>query len=291
MLFGMGSERFDNLLHLLRQLRKPKLADKLDNKKLSAVLTDALPPLDDSRIEPLANGFGFLDADVEELRRTEAAHRATATFLGIYRNYARTQVRLRADDVRGAVSRFDGVTREEREQTTALEDAQAESRTPRPRSQTIWRTSSHAAAGCLEGLDLTAVEILAVTGTDRRQPRHGRVQPCSPTRRRSRERSASPAATPTPRRQPLPKKHRPSKPSSTTRGEPLTLPRSPPAGNTPTITSSPRSSWPTPCEHGHRWSRPSMGPTDARPAPEPRSAPPPNASNQQTESAKQPPTN
>lgn len=159
LVFGMGVDRFENLLHLLRQLRKPKLADKLDNAKLSKVLTDALPPLDDGKIEPLAQGFGLLDADVEELRRKEAAHRATATFLDAYRLYARAHVRQRAGDVVAAVSVFDGVTRNERLQTTALENARATSGRLAGESTALSRELARA-KGALEGLDLSAVESL-----------------------------------------------------------------------------------------------------------------------------------
>jgi len=158
-LFAMSPERFDNLLHLLRQLRKPKLADKLDNKKLSSVLTDALPPLDESRIEPLATGFGFLDADIEDLRRTETAHRATGAFLDVYRAYARTQVRQRADVLRTAVTRFDDVTREERDNTRALEAAQQATARLTEEAAKLARQLA-TATGSLSGLDLSKVESL-----------------------------------------------------------------------------------------------------------------------------------
>src|SRR5581483_8022971 len=137
-LFAMSPERFDNLLHLLRQLRKPKLADKLDNKKLSSVLTDALPPLDESRIEPLATGFGFLD---------------------VYRAYARTQVRQRADVLRTAVTRFDDVTREERDNTRALEAAQQATARLTEEAAKLARQLA-TATGSLSGLDLSKVESL-----------------------------------------------------------------------------------------------------------------------------------
>lgn len=159
LVFGMNADRFDNLLHLLRQLRKPKLADKLDNAKLSRVLTDALPPLDDSKIEPLAQGFGLLDADVEELRKKESAHRATTTFLETYRLYARAHARQRAGQVVAAISAFDGVTRNERIQTIALETAKATSERLGGESAELSRRLARA-TGALAGLDLSAVDSL-----------------------------------------------------------------------------------------------------------------------------------
>lgn len=158
-LFFMSPERYDNLLHLLRQLRKPKLADKLDPKKLSAVLTDALPPLDEHRIKPLADGFGYLDADIEQLASTETALRATSAFLDVYRNYAQAHVRQRADTVRQAITRFDDVTRAAADAKTKLGDAQAEAKRLTMESTRLDREHA-AAAGSLAGLDLSAVESL-----------------------------------------------------------------------------------------------------------------------------------
>jgi uncharacterized protein (TIGR02680 family) len=158
-LFFMSPERYDNLLHLLRQLRKPKLADKLDPKKLSAVLTDALPPLDEHRIKPLADGFGFLDADIEQLASTEAALRATSAFLEVYRSYAQAHVRQRADVVRQAITRFDDVTRAEADARTKLGDAQSETKRLKKESERLDREYAEA-TGSLAGLDLSAVDSL-----------------------------------------------------------------------------------------------------------------------------------
>ena len=158
-LFAMSPERFANLLHLLRQLRKPKLADKLDNKKLSEVLTNALPPLDEARIEPLATGFSFLDGDISDLARAEDAHRATGTFLDIYRTYSRGQARHRANQVVSAVTNFDNVTRAEGEARRSLERAQGESRRL-SKELTDLAHQLAIASGSLRGLDLSAVESL-----------------------------------------------------------------------------------------------------------------------------------
>jgi len=158
-LFSMTPERYDNLLHLLRQLRKPKLADKLDPKKLSGILTDALPPLDDARIEPLAVGFGFLDADVEALAHTEAAHRATGAFLDTYRSYARAHARQRAAEVTRTNTVFDNVTREEKANEAALANARTATIELTKDAGTVARDLA-TASGSLQGLDLSAVESL-----------------------------------------------------------------------------------------------------------------------------------
>jgi uncharacterized protein (TIGR02680 family) len=158
-LFLMSPERYDNLLHLLRQLRKPKLADKLDRKKLSGILTDALPPLDESRIEPLAAGFGFLDDDITALGDKQEALVAAGAFLDVYRAYSRTEVRQRADAVRAAITRFDDVTREETQNRRALEAA-LERQADLTEETAQIALDLAAASGSLDGLDLSEVETL-----------------------------------------------------------------------------------------------------------------------------------
>jgi len=158
-LFAMSPERFDNLLHLVRQLRKPKLADKLNNEKLSTVLTNALPPLDEGRIEPLAAGFAFLDADISDLAKADEAFRATGAFLDVYRAYARGQVRHRADQVRSAITRFDDVTKDEAAARATLEEVRARYERLTEESKDLARRHA-AASGSLAGLDLSAVESL-----------------------------------------------------------------------------------------------------------------------------------
>jgi uncharacterized protein (TIGR02680 family) len=158
-LFSMSPERYENLLHLLRQLRKPKLADRLDRKKLSEVLTNALPPLDEARIEPLATGFGFLDDDINELAAKQAALDAAVAFLEVYRGYARTEARVRADAVRTAVTKFDDVTREENQNRRALTDAEKREEDLREEATQVGRRLAEA-SGSIQGLDLTAVETL-----------------------------------------------------------------------------------------------------------------------------------
>ncbi|MGH9108145.1 MAG: TIGR02680 family protein, partial [Acidimicrobiales bacterium] len=48
-LFGLGTERYEALVHLLLQLRRPKLSEKLDMSRLGEYLTEALPPLERRR--------------------------------------------------------------------------------------------------------------------------------------------------------------------------------------------------------------------------------------------------
>lgn len=125
-LFGLGADRYESLIHLLLQLRRPKLSEKLDVNKLTDVLTDALPPLERGRLDLLAQAFARLDADAAELETLTASHQELSSFLAEYRAYAQLQVRLRADAVRSANSQFDRVTeieRRERQERDAAEEA------------------------------------------------------------------------------------------------------------------------------------------------------------------------
>jgi uncharacterized protein (TIGR02680 family) len=158
-LFFMAPDRFDNLLHLLRQLRKPKLAVKLDAAKLSEVLTNALPPLDDEKIKPLADGFRLLDGDIADLDNAEKALRATKDFLDVYRTYARSHVRHRAGQVRSANTTFDNVTKAEAGALGSLEHARNTSIRLKKQLQAIALELANA-SGSLAALDLSAVESL-----------------------------------------------------------------------------------------------------------------------------------
>jgi len=118
-LFGLGSEdRFANLRHLLLQLRRPQLSEKLDPSKLSELLTESLPPLDGDLVAQLSEGFERLDNDQKELQRVEAAEDRVRSFLDVYRDYGRGVARERAAEVRQADSRYHRTAGEVREAET-----------------------------------------------------------------------------------------------------------------------------------------------------------------------------
>jgi len=122
-LFGFGSEdRFANLRHLLLQLRRPHLSEKLDPGKLSELLTESLPPLDADLIGQLSEGFERLDRDQKELARVEAAEAEVRSFLDVYRDYGRGIARERAAEVRQADSRYHKTAAEVREAETEGEE-------------------------------------------------------------------------------------------------------------------------------------------------------------------------
>ncbi|RMI32284.1 TIGR02680 family protein [Nocardia stercoris] len=134
-MFGLGLQRYDQLINLILTLRRPQLAKNLDPRGLSQALTDGLRPLDDQLVLDAARSF----SDMEEVGRTleglVQADTATRKFLTVYRKYLAVQARTDVDQVR---ARLDAVTaatsalfaadalRERRDAERTAADARAE---------------------------------------------------------------------------------------------------------------------------------------------------------------------
>lgn len=107
-LFGIGGQRYEQLLTLILTLRRPQLAKNLDPKTLSQALSDGLRPLDDALINEAAHSFG----DMESVQRTLAglvlADAAAGNFLGGYATYLRTHARAAADVLTGRLDQVEG---------------------------------------------------------------------------------------------------------------------------------------------------------------------------------------
>ncbi|HSS48772.1 MAG TPA: TIGR02680 family protein, partial [Thermoanaerobaculia bacterium] len=114
-IFGLGEDRFATLCHLLLQLRRPHLSERLDPSTLSEILKESLPPLDGNLIAQLSESFERLDNEQKELVRVEAAVTGVAGFLEIYREYGRGVARARAAEVRQTDSRYHKTAAEVRE--------------------------------------------------------------------------------------------------------------------------------------------------------------------------------
>lgn len=117
-LFGLGPTRFRNLLELIRVLRRPQLAGKLDLDHLSRVLSDGLPALDPTIVEEVAASFDDLESVHRDLDELSSARRTVDAFLPVYREYLRTEAARRAGVVldaaraqRAAVRRADEARR------------------------------------------------------------------------------------------------------------------------------------------------------------------------------------
>ena len=88
------------MITALLALRKEKLSQNLDLVKLSEVLTDALPPIDEHELAAVAEGFERLDRRKEELRKLEAEVAAVSALARHQRAYARAVVAGVAHEVR-----------------------------------------------------------------------------------------------------------------------------------------------------------------------------------------------
>ncbi|MEO3855135.1 TIGR02680 family protein [Acrocarpospora sp. B8E8] len=117
-LFGLGRERYEQLITLILTLRRPQLAKNLDPVKLSDTLTEGLRPIDDDLVTEAARSFDDMEAVQRTLEGLVAADEATAAFLSSYTTYLRTHARWAADAL---TRRRDDVTAHRTGQDTAAD--------------------------------------------------------------------------------------------------------------------------------------------------------------------------
>lgn len=110
-LFGLGRHRYEALIDLLIQLRKPQLSRQLDEEELSEALSEALPPLPPGLLGDVAEAFRSLEADRDALASFRAAAQATRRFLDSYSRYAAAAVRRRARQVTSSHSDYESTQR------------------------------------------------------------------------------------------------------------------------------------------------------------------------------------
>lgn len=122
---GFTPDRYDSVITALLALRKEKLSQNLDLDKLSVVLSEALPPLDDHDVAAVAEGFERLDRRKAELAALERDVAEVKVLARHQREYALAVVAAAAGDVRNAETRRDDVTRRERQAREELGTAQA----------------------------------------------------------------------------------------------------------------------------------------------------------------------
>ncbi|MEX1176883.1 MAG: TIGR02680 family protein [Nitriliruptor sp.] len=122
-LFGLGQHRYDALVDLLIQLRRPQLSRQMDEEALSDALSEALPPMPRAVVADVAEAFRTLEADREQLVSFAAAATATNTFLDTYRRYAAVAVRRRALEVTRTHGDYERTQRRLREADRERQDA------------------------------------------------------------------------------------------------------------------------------------------------------------------------
>src|ERR1700723_2236646 len=98
-LFGLGRERYAQLLDLLLALRRPLLAKDLDPAKVSDTLTSGLSPVDDDLVQQAARDFENLAAVQKLFNDLTAANRAVGEFRTHYEAYLRSHVKFALDRV------------------------------------------------------------------------------------------------------------------------------------------------------------------------------------------------
>jgi hypothetical protein len=98
-LFGLGRERYSQLLDLLLALRRPLLAKDLDPAKLSDTLTSGLSPVDEDLVQQAARDFENLAAVQKLFDDLTTADAATADFLTHYGAYLRAHMKFQLDRV------------------------------------------------------------------------------------------------------------------------------------------------------------------------------------------------
>ncbi|MCQ9179866.1 TIGR02680 family protein [Streptomyces sp. IBSBF 2953] len=102
-LFGLGRERYNQLVNLLLQLRRPLLAKDLDPVKVSDTLTAGLRPVDDALVLQAARDFENLAEIQALLNALMGADTAVRNFLREYTSYLRAHARDRVDHVSGRI--------------------------------------------------------------------------------------------------------------------------------------------------------------------------------------------
>ncbi|RKT83601.1 TIGR02680 family protein [Saccharopolyspora antimicrobica] len=123
-LFGLSPEAYDNLTELLKQLRRPKLGERLNPTSLADTLRAALPPLAGTEITQLADGWDNLEKLRDAVEETRRAAMRLATFVRTgWRPWAQTVVRNRADNLSSATTVLDDTTKARRNAERALTEA------------------------------------------------------------------------------------------------------------------------------------------------------------------------
>jgi len=125
-LFRLGAERYGALIDTLIQLRQPQLSKQPDEKRLSAALTEALPPLDRATLDDVAEAMNQLDDFRRELEELDAMCKAVNAFERRYRRYAQVASRRRAAVLRRAQTLHDHTSRDLNAAEQELREVQAE---------------------------------------------------------------------------------------------------------------------------------------------------------------------
>lgn len=150
-LLGSTPERLTAVGRILKVTRTPKLGEQLKVSFIQQHLLGALPELNRSEIDKLAEGWEQLDQIREDLKQAEQAAATVDKFASTaWAPWARATLRLAADQAAAARSRFDQVTKEVREAEAALRSAEDSEGSVRERTAAATRTQESTAAAATE---------------------------------------------------------------------------------------------------------------------------------------------
>ncbi|MFD6856894.1 TIGR02680 family protein [Rhodococcus sp. NPDC060090] len=124
-MFGLGAQRYDQLINLILTLRRPQLAKNLDPKGLSQALTDGLRPLDDELVVEAARSFSDMEEVARTLESLAAADDAAQRFVTVYSKYVRQQARVTVEQVAGRLEAVDAAVLALRQAGAAQQEATA----------------------------------------------------------------------------------------------------------------------------------------------------------------------
>ena len=154
-LFGLGRERYAQLLDLLIALRRPLLAKDLDPGKVSDTLTAGLSPVDEGLVEQAARDFENLAAIQKQYDDLAAADAAVKAFLTQYVGYLRVHSRHQLDLVTARMAA-----------AAAHVDAIAAAAQEVARSGWAQQRATEASAAAKIGVDTFGARVLALTNRD-----------------------------------------------------------------------------------------------------------------------------
>jgi uncharacterized protein (TIGR02680 family) len=149
---GWSEDRLDALIRTLLVVRKQSVTDGLSSPRLSTLLSEALPPLDDLELGRVADGFADLDRRRDHISQLEEDIAATRRLADANRAYARAFVSRVTGEVVAATTAFDNVTRDVRRLVAKLEECERRVAELEATEAALER-EDHGLAGRLDGLE------------------------------------------------------------------------------------------------------------------------------------------
>ena len=150
-LLNSSAEKLEAVGKLLRVTRTPKLGEQLQVRFISDRLHDALPELDRSEINQLADGWDQLDEIRADLDRAADAVEVVEGFtVRSWRPWARAVLCRAADRGRAATTAFDDVIRRERQARQELGQADARRAVVEEERRSLERAGENARAAARE---------------------------------------------------------------------------------------------------------------------------------------------